>query len=100
MQPPSQPYAWSVGRALLKCQGGGLNTICESSDGTTCPNDPVTVGTSCTDVCAPDHYVVAYGGPPPLDEDAGYLVPPLIASCDGGGLGLPSGAVFACCPCQ
>ena len=99
MEPPSQPYAWLVGRALLNCHGGGLNTICISGDGTTCPDDPVTVGTSCTDECAPDTYVVGYGGPPIENGGAGYLVPPLLASCSGG-LGTPAGNAYACCPCQ
>jgi hypothetical protein len=100
MEPPSQPHAWTVGRALISCKGNGLNTICISDNGTTCPDDPVTVGSSCTDECAPDEYAVGYGGPPTFDDDAGgYLTPPLIASCSGGD-GLPSGTSLTCCPCQ
>ena len=100
MEPPSQRYAWSVGRVLLDCQGGGLGTICMSSDGITCPGDPVTVGSSCTDRCAPNEYAVGYGGPPTLNDDAGYLLPPLLASCNGNALGTPSGEAYACCPCD
>jgi hypothetical protein len=99
MQPPSQTHAWSVGRALLDCKSAGLSTICLSNDGTTCPNDPGTVGATCTDECAPDEYVVEFGGPPIIEDDAGWLSPPSISSCHVNG-GFPSGTETECCACQ
>ncbi len=87
--------ACSVGRAAVWCHpeaGVGVGCGCITDDPTSCPGCE-SPGYICQDSCGPNEYAVACGGPPAgnyQDVPDACVVTAY----------LPSGAEYACCPCQ
>ncbi len=83
-------------RTYLACSGSdGSGELCLSDDATQCPGPNAVVGEtfgSCHDLCRPDEYAVACGGPGP----GPWPSPP--AECRSLAPG-PGGGSVACCPC-
>ncbi len=83
-------------RTFLACSGSdGGGELCLSDDATQCPGLSGVVGESfgnCLDLCHPNEYAVACGGPGP----GPWPSPP--AECRGIPPG-PGGGSVACCPC-
>jgi hypothetical protein len=97
-------WAPSVGRYFLSCKDGAAFELCVSDDPTTCPGpNAIADGTlsDCVDKCNANEFVVAAGGPPQLQPDGGFLLPPspdLPSGCRSVGNN-PAGVTYSCCPC-
>jgi hypothetical protein len=84
-------------RARLSCKGSnGGGEECLSSDAMHCPDSNTTPGVTysdCTNLCQPDEYALACGGPGP----GPWPEPP--AACRTLPSG-PGGGTISCCPCE
>ena len=95
-----------VGHALVECTyPTGGRTLCTSDDPTQCADptgvNPPPDGGTCANLCGPNEYAVACGGPPlfPLPDGAVKMDEDAPARCVLTGP-QSNNYAFSCCPCM